>query len=166
MIPRRSRAALKICWTSASFARVPAGRIATNSAKPIMALSGARSFWFSLARKARSSGESVSETLSELEGSFIAFISESMSSRLRSRCVPTARRLPSSPLSHDVAEGGCEPLSQLLLLILREHTQDSVDCLTGVDRMHRGENDVAGLGRCHRDLHRLAIANFTDENCL
>src|SRR5205085_7470294 len=64
-----------------------------SSAKPMMAFSGARSFWFSSARKARSVVERVSETSGPGEDSFIAFISPSWNSRLRSRRGPNFRRL-------------------------------------------------------------------------
>src|SRR5438034_4625706 len=92
MIPSKSRADFKMCCTSASFAADPLDRIESNSAKPMMALSGARSFWFRSARKARSLGEGSSETSGKGEGdSFITFIFTSTNSRLRSRGGPNFR---------------------------------------------------------------------------
>ena len=68
------------------------------------------------------------------------------------------------PLAHDVTNRIREPLPQLLLLVLAEHSEDAVDGLSRIDRVHRREDDVTGLGRRHRDLHRGAVANFADQN--
>src|SRR2546421_9414225 len=91
MIPRRSRAALRMCWTSASFVADPPGRIARSSANPTMAFNGARSFWLRVAGKARSSGESASDTLGSGGGSFITLMSLRLDSSLRSRRGPNFR---------------------------------------------------------------------------
>ena len=47
-----------------------------------------------------------------------------------------------------------------------KHADDSLDRLTGVDRVQSAEDEMAGLGRLQRDLHRLAIAQFADQDYL
>src|SRR3989440_6386043 len=60
MIASRSRAAVRMCCTSGSFV-APPGRMATNSANPMIAFRGVRSFWFSAARNSRSCHASFSK---------------------------------------------------------------------------------------------------------
>ena len=54
----------------------------------------------------------------------------------------------------------------MLFFLAREHAENPVDRLSGVDRVQRAENDVAGFRSGHRDIERFAIANFADKNCL
>src|SRR5436190_14613848 len=52
----------------------------------------------------------------------------------------------------------------LLVLVLREHVDDAIHRLGAVVRMQRGQNQVAGTGKGYRRLHRLLVADFTNED--
>ena len=70
------------------------------------------------------------------------------------------------PLAHDVAQGVGEAFADLFLLVVGEEAEDAVDALAGVDRVQRAQDEVAGFGSRERDLHRLAVANFAEQNHL
>ena len=57
-----------------------------------------------------------------------------------------------------------ELVADLLLLVRREHRDDSVDGLGRVERVQRREHEVAGLGGDERRLDRFHVAHFADEN--
>jgi hypothetical protein len=54
--------------------------------------------------------------------------------------------------------------AHLLLLVGREHRDDAVDRLGGVERVQRAHHEMAGLGRRERRLDRLEVAHLTDED--
>ena len=54
--------------------------------------------------------------------------------------------------------------ADLLLLVRREHGDDAVDGLGRVERVQRGEDQVAGLRGEQRRLDRLEVAHFADED--
>ncbi len=64
----------------------------------------------------------------------------------------------------DVAKRLGKALTQLLFFLAREHAQDAVDRLAGVNRVQRAEDDVTGLGSGHRNFERLGVANLADQN--
>src|SRR5436190_4240908 len=72
--------------------------------------------------------------------------------------------LGDQPLAYDVTDRIRQALPKLLLLVLAEHSDDTVDGLPGIDCMERAENDVTSLGRGHRDFHGGAVANFAHQN--
>src|SRR6185503_1708541 len=69
-------------------------------------------------------------------------------------------------LRHDVLKRLRQAVANGRLLALREHTDDALDGLGGVDGVQRGHHEVACLGRLQRDLDRLAIAHLTHQNDL
>ena len=79
---------------------------------------------------------------------------------------PSAPSLWQQALRNDVAERLRETRADLRLLIFREHAHDAIDGLGRVDRMQRGQHQMAGLGGFHRDLDRLDVAHLADEDDL
>ena len=85
-----------------------------------------------------------------------------MTSTAGTRPVPSARgsrRCDDRRLQH-----ARELDADLPLLVRREHRDDAVDGLGGVERVQRREHEVAGLGREQRRLDRLEVAHFADQD--
>src|SRR5256712_580417 len=78
----------------------------------------------------------------------------------------SSSHLGQQPLADDPADRVGEPLADLLLLLRIEHPDDAVDGLAGVHRVHGAQHEVAGLGRFHAQLGRLAVAHLADEDDL
>ena len=78
----------------------------------------------------------------------------------------SAAVLRREPLAHHEAQRIREPLPHLLLLFHGKHSDHAIHRLRRADRVQRGVNHVARLRRRQRDLHRLAVANFPDQNHL
>ena len=57
-------------------------------------------------------------------------------------------------------------LVMVLLLLLFEHAKNTIDRLSGINRVQRAQNKVTGFRRAQRNLHGVAIAHFADENYL
>ena len=55
-------------------------------------------------------------------------------------------------------------MPHLVLLVRREHRDDSVDRLGRVERVQRRQHEVAGLGGDERRLDRFHVAHFADQN--
>src|SRR5581483_7849009 len=67
-------------------------------------------------------------------------------------------------LREDVAEGLRQPRADDALFVLREQADDAVYRFRRVDRVQRRKHQMAGLGRFERDLGRLEVAHFADED--
>ena len=67
-------------------------------------------------------------------------------------------------LGDDALDHGGELVADLVLLVRREGRDDPVDGLGRVQRVQRGQDEVARLRRVQRDLHRLGVAHLTDED--
>src|SRR5215207_147831 len=67
-------------------------------------------------------------------------------------------------LGDDALEGDRQLRADLVLLRRRERVDDAVDGLRGVLGVQRREDQVAGLGRGERGLHRLQVAHLADED--
>jgi hypothetical protein len=52
----------------------------------------------------------------------------------------------------------------LLVLVLREHVDDAIERLRAVVRVQRRENEVARARQVDRGLHRLLVADFSDQD--
>src|ERR1051326_9022725 len=76
----------------------------------------------------------------------------------------TAGDLGNQALTDNVANRVGQAVTDLLFFILGEKANDAIDRLAGVDRVERAEDKVAGFGGGERDFHRLAIANFADQD--
>ena len=68
------------------------------------------------------------------------------------------------PLADDAAEDAGEDRAHLRLLDRREELDQPADRLGRVDRVHRREHEVPGLGRLQRRLGRLAVAQLADQD--
>ena len=68
------------------------------------------------------------------------------------------------PLADDAAQDAREDGADLLLLDRREELDHPADRLGGVDRVHRREDEVAGLGRLERRLGGLGVAELADQD--
>ncbi len=62
------------------------------------------------------------------------------------------------------AQGPGEHRPHLLLLVQREEADRAVDRLGRVEGVHRGEDQVAGLGRAERRLHGDQVADLPDHD--
>ena len=78
------------------------------------------------------------------------------------RPLPSARGIRRCEI--DRLEHAGELDADLLLLVRREDGDDAVDGLRRVERMQRGEHEVAGLGGEQRRLDRLEVAHLADED--
>ena len=58
------------------------------------------------------------------------------------------------------------PDADLLLFLLVEHAEDTVDRLAGIDRVQCAHDQMAGFRGGHADLDGFAVAHFADENDL
>ena len=99
-----------------------------------------------------------------------------LDSRMQSRIEPGAHHhldrghAPLAVGAHDEALGddalddGGELAADLILLVRREGGDDAVHRLGRVQRVQRGEHEVAGLRRVQRDLHRLGVAHLADQD--
>ena len=102
-------------------------------------------------------------------------ISSALSSRIRSamralltitstaatRPPPIARQ---EPLADHAAQDAGEDRADLLLLVRREELDHAADRLGRVDRVHRREDEVAGLGGLERGLRGLGVAELADQD--
>ena len=68
------------------------------------------------------------------------------------------------PLADDAAQDAGEDRADLLLLDAREELDHAADRLGRVDRVHRREDEVAGLGRLERGLRGLGVAELADQD--
>ena len=68
------------------------------------------------------------------------------------------------PLADHAAKDAGEDRPHLLVLLGREELDDSADRLGRVDRVQRGEDEVARLGRLHCRLRRLGVAHLADQD--
>ena len=68
------------------------------------------------------------------------------------------------PLTDDPAQRVGQPDADLFLFLGFKHAHDTVDGLAGVDGVQRGQNQMAGFGGRHADLHGFAVAHFADQN--
>src|SRR4029079_1613283 len=66
-------------------------------------------------------------------------------------------------LRDDALQGHRKLHAHLLLLLGREHVHDAVHGLSGVLRVERREDEVAGLGRGQRGRDRLEVSHLADE---
>ena len=82
------------------------------------------------------------------------------------RDAPAIIEARDQPLRHDVAERLREARAYDLLFVLRVQPDDAVDRLRGIDRVHRRQNEVSGLGGFERDLGRLLVAHLADQDHL
>ncbi len=83
-------------------------------------------------------------------------------SQAQTRPVPSAvgrQLLRDDPLQRDRELG-----ADLVLLGGRERVDDAIDRLGGVLGVQGREDQVAGLGRGDRGLHRLEVAHLADED--
>ena len=91
-----------------------------------------------------------------------------MNAVLISTSTAGTRPLPSvlrhQALRDDGLEHARELQADLLLLVRREHGDDAVDGLGGVERVQRREDQVAGLGGEQRRLNRFEVAHFADQD--
>src|SRR3954451_11821627 len=67
-------------------------------------------------------------------------------------------------LGDDALQGDRQLRADLVLLLRRERVDDAVDGLRRVLGVKRREDQVAGLGRGQRGLHRLQVAHLADED--
>ena len=77
---------------------------------------------------------------------------------------PSAGALLDEPLAHDAAQRPGERHAHLPLLVRREEVDDPVDRVGRADGVQRREHQVAGLGGGERGLHRLDVADLSDED--
>src|SRR5437660_1094406 len=68
--------------------------------------------------------------------------------------------------AHDITNRVGQSITELLLFIFGEETQNSIDRLTGIDGMESTENQVPGFRGGQRDFHCFAIPDFAEQNCL
>ena len=68
------------------------------------------------------------------------------------------------PLADDAAQHAGEDRADLLLLDLGEELDQAADGLGRVDRVHRREDEVPGLGRLQRGLRGLGVAELADQD--
>ena len=67
-------------------------------------------------------------------------------------------------LRDDGLEDAGELQADLPLLVRREHRDDAVDALGGVEGVQRREHEVAGLGGEQRRFDGLEVAHFADQD--
>ncbi len=72
--------------------------------------------------------------------------------------------LRQQPLADDAAQDAGEDRAHLRLLDRREELDQAADRLGRVDRVHRREDEVAGLGGLQRRLGGLAVAQLADQD--
>src|SRR5262249_28963816 len=69
-------------------------------------------------------------------------------------------------LSDEVAERAGEASSDDLLVRGGEDADDALDSFRRVNRMQRGQHEMAGFGGSQRDLDRLAVAHLANQDDL
>jgi hypothetical protein len=74
--------------------------------------------------------------------------------------------LAHQPLADNVTQGIGETLTKHLFFVFSKHSENAVDRLARIDGVKGGKDEMTGLRRGHRDLHRHAIANFADQDHL
>jgi hypothetical protein len=77
---------------------------------------------------------------------------------------PPAVDLREQPLRDHAAQDAGHDRADLRLLDAGEKLDHAAERLGGVDRVHRREHEVAGLGRLQRGLRRLRVAKLADQD--
>ena len=67
-------------------------------------------------------------------------------------------------LGDDALERAGQHRAGLVLLVGLEEVDDAVDALRGIQRVHGGEHEVAGLGCGQRGAHGLLVAHLADQD--
>ena len=78
--------------------------------------------------------------------------------------IAAAARAREQPLRDDAAQHAGHDRADHRLLVRREELDHAADRLGGVDRVHRGQHEMAGLGRLQRRRRRLGVAQLTDQD--
>ena len=80
------------------------------------------------------------------------------------RTAPVSRAAPHQMLAHHRRQNAGELSPDQRLRSARESVDDAIDGLRRVPGMHRRQDEMAGLGRGQRTLHRLRAAHLTDDD--